>query len=89
MKPHTLHQFNALEPEEQMNILQEYGVYLDVYRKAEQCRVALFKLYGFYCEVWLHKRKDRVLRVIAFSSYRRLDFYLDQIDLSEIYALLD
>ncbi|MEI6949482.1 hypothetical protein V9K67_20010 [Paraflavisolibacter sp. H34] len=89
MKPPTLHQFIALETEEQMEVLQEYGVYLDVYRNAEQCRVALFQLNSFYCEVWLHKRQSRVLRVNAFSSYRRLDFYLDQIDLSEIYVLLD
>jgi hypothetical protein len=88
MQALTLCQFVALCEEERIALLGDHGVYLDVYRYSQGCKVALFKLWGFYCEVWLHKKTNKILNVNAFSSYKRLDLYLDQVDISPIYSLL-
>ena len=88
MQTLNLNQFLTLCEEERIIVLEDYGVYLDVYRRSAGCNVALFKLWGFYCEVWFHRKTNKIQKVHAFSNYKRLDLYLDQVDISPVYSLL-
>jgi hypothetical protein len=88
MQTLTLSQFDTLCEEEKIILIDDHGVYLDVYRRSEGCKVGLFKLWGFYCEVWFHKKSNKIQKVKAFGHYKKLDPYLDQVDINSIYSLL-
>ena len=88
MQTLTLNQFDTLCEEEKIILIDDHGVYLDVYRRSEGCKVGLFKLWGFYCEVWFQKKSNKMQKVKAFSNYKKLDLYLDQVDINAIYSML-
>jgi len=84
----TLYQFNALSEPEKYWQIENNGVFLDVYRIEGIYKVALFELHGFYVEVHLNTKTDRIAQTNAFKSVKRLDQYLGAIDLTAVYALL-
>lgn len=84
----TLYQFNALDLADRIELTENFGAYMELNRRVEGCKVALFALYGFYVEVFLHEEQDRIIKVNSFSSYGKLDQYIQGIDISDIYAML-
>jgi len=47
---------------------------------------ALYAVYGFYVELTMTENGESILDVTAFRTGHWLDKYLEQIDLSELYA---
>jgi hypothetical protein len=84
----TLYQFNSLDHTERIQILEDFGTYLEVNRHSDGCKVALFSLYGFYVEVYLREVTDTIVKLKGFHSLTRLDLYLNQVDISSLYSVL-
>ena len=84
----TLSQFNRLSTSEKYGLLEDHGIYLDTYRLEGPYKVALFALSAFYCEVWLNVKTDQLYKAEAFSSYKKLDPFLQEIDITSIYTVL-
>jgi hypothetical protein len=85
----TVQTFNRLKNAEKWAILEDNGIYLDVYRIDGPFKIALFALPWCYCEVWLNQRTDKLLKALAFTSYKKLDPYLQEIDITGIYSALN
>jgi hypothetical protein len=84
----TLYQFNKLSKRQQYGLLEDYGIFLDVFRHDRTYKVALFDYNGYYVEVWLNPRTDELLKAVAFTSYHKLDPYMKDIDIKAIHAML-
>jgi hypothetical protein len=80
----TVQAFNRLKNTEKYAILEDNGIYLEVYRTEGPFKIALFALPWCYCEVWLNQSTDQLLKAIAFSSYKKLDLFLDSININEL-----
>lgn len=84
----TAQNFNRLTNPEKYYILENEGVYLDVYRIDGPFKVALFSLHDCYCEVWLNQKTDQLSKAVAFRSYKKLDPFLLSVDINEVYSAL-
>jgi hypothetical protein len=80
----TVQAFNRLTNPEKYAILEDDGIYLDVYRIDGAFKIALFALPWCYCEVWLNQSSDQLLKAVAFSSYKKLDLFLYNININEL-----
>jgi hypothetical protein len=80
----TLCEFNALEHIERIQAVEDHGVYLEVFRRSEGCKIALFALHGYYVEVYLKTATDNIIKVKAFTDMRRLEMYLEQINITPL-----
>lgn len=85
-QPITLTEFNNLPNPEKYTLLEDYGVYLDVYRMQGKMKIALFNLDGMYIEVYLNQLSDQLIGAIAFDSYEMLDPYITSIDMRAVFA---
>ena len=81
-------QFNHLSESQQYDLLEKRGVYLQVYQRVGPVKMALFALFSFYVEVHLHQVHDTLLKATAFSDYKKLDPYVKELDITDIYVLL-
>jgi hypothetical protein len=81
-------EFNRLSTCEQFALLEDEGIYLSVSRVQTIYKIALFSLYGYYVEVWLNRKTDKLVKAFAFSSYSRLDPFLEGINLTSLYSLI-
>lgn len=83
MKPHlSRHQFAVLEPSIQAALVNYEGIDLCVrYYRGNHC-VLLYSLFDFYVEVWQTRRSKQLVKIVSFSSYKRLDNFLTTIDIS-------
>ena len=84
----TLHQFNRLSNPEKWAVIEDSGTYLEVFRMDGKTKICLFALFNYYVEVYYNQVNDRLIKAVAFSSYKRLDSFIAGIDLSGIYAYL-
>lgn len=84
----SLKRFNTLSSKLQIHLLMEEGVLLDLAMTRRNAEVVLFAYDDFYVELVVSPRTDDILSIRAFQSLERLEPYLQQIDLSEITALL-
>ena len=84
----TAEQFNRLQEAQQYDLLEKQGTYLQVYQRVGPVKMALFALYSFYVEVHLHQVHDTLLKATAFSDYKKLDPYVKELDITDIYVLL-
>jgi hypothetical protein len=86
----TVEQFNKLTLPEKLEILeQDDAVYLEHFYYAGSRKITLFLLYGsIYVSVHYDRQTDRISKANAFTEYSKLDAYIQNIDLKEIYALL-
>lgn len=73
---------------DRMQIVEDFGSYLEVDRLSNGCKLALFALYGFYVEVWLNEHTDTIIKLNGFTSLTRLDLYLNQVDISAVYSVI-
>ena len=84
----TAADFNKLSNLDKYALLEDHGVHLEAFYMEGTSKVALFALHGFYVAVWLDQKKDKLSKASAFSSYSRLDPFLNEIDLKPLYSLL-
>jgi 16S rRNA U1498 N3-methylase RsmE len=86
----TLNQFNRLSNAQKYALIEDHGVYLEVARLEAGQKVCLFSMFDnrFYVEVFYDQKKDRLLKASAFSSYKKLDLYLSEINIQALYHLL-
>ncbi len=80
----TLYEFNALNEDQQVETLWEWGEYL--MRRAEgRYQLVLYQLHSFYVEVWYQVKDNEISRVRSFSSPDALEPYLKMIELPEFF----
>lgn len=60
------------------------AVSLDLFRSSKGAEVALFALHNFYIELYVERISDEIIRISPFDCAKRLDLYLDQVDIEEI-----
>ncbi|OLY91203.1 hypothetical protein SAMN05444008_11277 [Cnuella takakiae] len=80
---HTIlpYQFNCLDICEQIATTEKHGVCLDVARYEGSHKIGLFDLWGYYVEVWVDSRSEKVVKLYAFQNMARLDRFLIPIPL--------
>jgi len=78
----NLDQFKKLSEDAQSNIIYEKGVLISV-RRSDEHRVLLYKIDGFYVEVYYHPTNN-VIKIESFSGTEQLHPYLKQISLEGI-----
>lgn len=88
MASFVLYQFNQLDTGERFRWIVEDGVYLGVNRYVRGYRIALFSLYGYYVEVYIHTKTGIIHKVRPFFSYKKLDAFLPEVEIKEIEELL-
>lgn len=88
MAAFVIYQFNRLNITERFRWIVEEGVYLGVNRYVKGYRIALFSLYGYYVEVYIHTNTGTIGKVRPFFSYKKLDAFLPEVDISAITELL-
>ena len=79
----TLAQFNKLSTEEQQKAVLMYGVYL-AERKDPPLRMMLYDMGNFYAEVFFLSRYNKVAWFNGFTSTKKLEPYLQKIDISPV-----
>jgi hypothetical protein len=86
----TPSQFNHLSNPEKYGLIEDHGIYLEVYRIDGPHKICLFSLFDntYYVEVWYNQKKDSLVKASAFTNYKQLDQYLAEIDMRQIYELL-
>lgn len=88
MAAFVIYQFNQLSIGERFRWIVEEGVYLGVNRYVKDYRIALFSLYGYYVEVYIHTKTGIIAKVRPFFSYRKLDAFLPEVDITGLTRLL-
>ena len=88
MTSFVLYQFNQLSTPERFRCLIDDGVYLGVDRYVKGYRVALFSLHGYYVEVYVNKKTGTLNKMVPFFSYKKLDAYTAEVDITELTNLL-
>lgn len=88
MAAFVIYQFNRLNITERFRWIVEEGVYLGVNRYVKGYRIALFSLYGYYVEVYIHTKTGTIGKVRPFFSYKKLDAFLPEVNIGELTALL-
>jgi hypothetical protein len=79
----TLAQFNKLKIEEQQKAVLINGVFLGE-RKDPPLRMMLYGMESFYVEVFFLSRYNKVAWFNGFQSTKKLEPYLQKIDVSSI-----
>jgi hypothetical protein len=79
----TLAQFNKLKIEEQQKAVLINGVFLGE-RKDAPLRMMLYDMESFYVEVFFLSRYNKVAWFNGFQSTKKLEPYLQKIDVSSI-----
>jgi hypothetical protein len=79
----TLAQFNKLKIEEQQKAVLINGVFLGE-RKDPPLRIMLYDMESFYVEVFFLSRYNKVAWFNGFQSTKKLEPYLQKIDVSSI-----
>lgn len=85
---YSIHRFRSLLPETQLHQLTLHAVSLDMAYDTGGTEAVLFAYNDFYVELVVEKITDEIHSVHCFSSLRKLEPYLHQIDISEITSLL-
>lgn len=88
MAAFVIYHFNQLSTGDRFRWIVEEGVYLGVNRYVRGYRIALFSLYGYYVEVYIHTKTGTIGNVRPFFSYKKLDAFLPEVDISEVAGLL-
>ena len=85
---YRLHQFKKLPTNLQVEHLSLHGIALDLAYAAKSTEAVLFAYHDFYVELIVEKYTDEILAVKCFKCLRKLEPYLNQVDISEIETLL-
>lgn len=79
----TLAQFNKLKTEAQQKAVLLQGVFL-AERKDAPLRMMLYDMGNFYVEIFFLSRYNKVAWFNGFQSTKKLDPYLQKIDISSL-----
>ena len=71
-------EFNLLDTIEQVQLLNEQGVYIGK-RRAGNCIAVLYQVEGFYVEIQYNKYRLHISRINSSTSTDLLSPYLDQL----------
>jgi hypothetical protein len=82
----TLAEFNNLAADDQAFLIWLDGVYLDEYCDGT-FTILLYKVEGYYVEVYYHLLREEVYGYRSFDSTNQLDPYLSRIDIDELMAV--
>jgi hypothetical protein len=85
---HTPAEFNQFANPEKWAIIEDYGIYLDVYRMEGELKICLFSLFNYYVEVFYQPKQDKLKKAAALISWDGLDPYLKQINIAGLCACL-
>jgi hypothetical protein len=88
MAAFVIYEFNRLSIGERFRWIVEEGIFLGVNRYVKDYRIALFSLYGYYVEVYIHTKTGTLGKVHPFFSYKKLDAFLQEVNISEVTELL-
>jgi hypothetical protein len=79
----TLAQFNKLKTDEQQKAVLVQGVFL-AERKDLPLRMMLYDMGNFYVEIFFLSRYNKVAWFNGFKSTKKLEPYLQKIDISPV-----
>jgi hypothetical protein len=79
-----LHEFAALELDDRLDVLWQYGT-LIAHVKTRSRGYALYALFGYYVEMQVNRAKV-ITAAVAFKRGDKLDKYLPQVDLSDLFS---
>jgi hypothetical protein len=88
MATFVIYEFNRLSIGERFRWIVEEGIFLGVNRYVTGYRIALFSLYGYYVEVYIQTKTGTIGKVRPFFSYKKLDAFLHEVNISELTDLL-
>lgn len=69
----TLHEFISLSEQEQTTALWDGSFFL--WREEKEHTILLYKLHGFYVEVYYSNETNKITRLNPFNSKKRLELY--------------
>ncbi len=72
----------------QINQLSLHGIGLDLAYCTKGAEAVLFAYLDFYVELVVEKYTDEILSINCFSSTKKLEPYLHQVDITDITSLL-
>jgi hypothetical protein len=80
--------FNFMDGMAKTEVLSTEGVYLA--ERNDGCfRISLFQVNDFYVEIYYHKTRSFYICIRSFEEVSELFPYLDKIDISEVYKVID
>lgn len=88
MNQYSFHRFKALPAEAKIEQLSLHGHSLDLAYSTRGAEAVLFAYGDFYVELVVETISDEILGITCFRSVKKLRPYLQQINISEINALL-
>jgi hypothetical protein len=84
----SVHQFKHADIQSKSCYLNGNGVYLDICIHKDNAIVALYGLHGYYVEVCYEKESNMINKIKCFTSLKKLDPFLKQVNIDEIILLL-
>ena len=82
-------EYRSLPQNYQAEILWTDGVYLELMRYTKGLNIELYALYNFYVEVYFDSLTEEPLFLKAFKQAKKLDPYLSQINIENIFEFGD
>lgn len=79
----NLYDYTLLCHSEKIDLLYNHGVYVGK-RKVNGKTVVLYQLEGFYVQIFYKVYRRYISNINFFTSTKRLQPYLDQIDVAEL-----
>jgi hypothetical protein len=76
--------YKTLPRETQIDLLLEFGVYLDLVRESPQLSIELYALGSFYVEIYFNTLSDDPFFVRAFDSMVELEPYLPMVEIKRV-----
>jgi hypothetical protein len=77
----TFQQYKVLSLGEQKMVLWLAGDFV-IDRMEGIYSILLYQVYSFYVEVWFEAKKNKIEKIASFSNMKRLEPYLNKIDIS-------
>lgn len=84
MLPVTVKHYNHLSNSDKYALLEDHGVYLDIFYIANSYKICLFALFDYYVEVYYRESNDKLLGAMAFNDDTRLEPFLHQMDITTL-----
>ena len=77
--------YKTLSNNQQIDLLLQFGVYLDITKAAGYLSIELYALGDFYVEIYFNTITEAPLFLRAFNSVRELEPYLASIEIDNIF----
>jgi hypothetical protein len=77
-------QFHSLPEKQQLDLLEQSGVFIAERQGAFFYNIKLYQIEGFYVELYFHTHFNVVVNINCFTNTDCLDPYLERIDLDAL-----